>query len=444
MILVLCTSSILQAQESSTKRVESCESLSTGPLNLTGNIDFHVNSSAEPPLGAEIRLASPDACLFLDNVRPSRAQASFLPRIRVDGIPASLTSNCRVVQCGVGSVIIPQGPDFAPMTVFERANLSSSSARLSCYVKYGEAGEAGLNPSIWSFRLKRGYMATLAEKEDGTGVSQNYVAQDRDLLVGSLPVGLRGNVHFIRIFPWRWPTKKGVAGGIYQNLNVGWYYDWSISHKSTLDLEYVPIKQGRDWPGLASQDWQALGSTTLLGYNEPNHKDQANMTVAAALAGWPALMSTGLRLGSPAVADDGLNWLYDFIEKADKANLRVDFVAVHYYRAYENPADPRGAADQFYRFIKEIHQRTHRNVWITEFNNGANWTKHTPTYQQERSTIAAMLRMLDQTPFVERYAIYNWVEDVRMMQRKDGSLTGAGEVYRDDASPLSLIPLSQR
>ena len=45
--------------------------------------------------------------------------------------------------------------------------------------------------------------------------------------------------------------------------------------------------------------------------------------------------------------------------------------------------------------------------------------------------IAMMIEMLDRTPFVERYAIYNWVEDVRNVQRKDGSLTPAGEAYRD-------------
>ncbi len=162
------------------------------------------------------------------------------------------------------------------------------------------------------------------------------------------------------------------------------------------------------------------------------------MTVDAAIAGWHDLLATGLRVGSPAVSDGGLSWLYEFMDKADAAHLRVDFVAVHYYRAYSNPADPKGAAKQFYNYLKEIHDRTKRPIWVTEFNNGANWTKAPkPTYEQEKATIAAMIEMLDKTPFVERYAIYNWVEDVRNMQRKDGSLTPAGDVYRDEVSPLS-------
>jgi hypothetical protein len=47
-----------------------------------------------------------------------------------------------------------------------------------------------------------------------------------------------------------------------------------------------------------------------------------------------------------------------------------------------------------------------------------------------------MIKMLDETPFVERYAIYNWVESVRHVRNDDGSLTPAGQVYRDKVSPV--------
>jgi Glycosyl hydrolase catalytic core len=113
---------------------------------------------------------------------------------------------------------------------------------------------------------------------------------------------------------------------------------------------------------------------------------------------------------------------------------------VHYYRAFPNPGDERGAATQFYNFLKGIHDRVKRPLWVTEWNNGANWTKAPdPTYAQEKAAVEKMIEMLDKTPFVERYAIYNWVEDVRNVQRKDGTLTPAGEAYRDKASPLSYL-----
>jgi hypothetical protein len=147
------------------------------------------------------------------------------------------------------------------------------------------------------------------------------------------------------------------------------------------------------------------------------------------------LLKTGLRLGSPAVSDGGLSWLYQFMAKADAAKLRVDFIAVHYYRSVEDPGDGRAAAAQMEAFLEDIHKRTRRPIWITEWNNGANWTKHRdPNEKEQARAIAKMIEMLDKLPYVERYALYNWVEDCRMVQRNDGSLTPAGEVYRDHVS----------
>jgi hypothetical protein len=48
-----------------------------------------------------------------------------------------------------------------------------------------------------------------------------------------------------------------------------------------------------------------------------------------------------------------------------------------------------------------------------------------------------MIDMLESTPFVERYALYNWVEDVRRVKWDDGSLTAAGVRYRDKVSSLA-------
>lgn len=409
-------------------------------------MQLHITGGGDPIAGCVFNFTSPDAWLFLDNIRPSQVLASFLGRFRVNGQPATPDTNLRVAQYDYGAVIIPQGRDFAAMTVFSDKSLAGASMPLQCDIKYDDAGLGAMKMAISSFRLKRGYMATIAQNENGTDISVNYVAQDNDVIVNALPPGLDKAIRFVRVFPWRWTSKKGICGDMWKKLNVGWYYDWNISHVSTPDLEYVPIRQNLYWPNLDKQDWGKIGSPHLLGYNEPDHKDQSNLTVDQAIAGWPDLLATGLRLGSPAVSDGGLNWLYAFIDKADAARLRVDFVAVHYYRSYSNPADPKRAADQFYNYLKQIHDRTRRPIWVTEFNNGANWTKdRKPTIEQEKATIAAFIEMLDKTPFVERYAIYNWVEDVRRMQmdeKNDGPLTPAGEAYRDEVSPISYLQTS--
>ncbi len=199
----------------------------------------------------------------------------------------------------------------------------------------------------------------------------------------------------------------------------------------------MPIRQNRWWPGL-DQDWKVRGATHLLGYNEPDHVDQANIAVADAIWSWPDLLWPGLRVGAPAVSDGGLSWLYDFMTQADAAGLRVDFVPVHYYRCYGNAADPVGTANQFYNFLQGIYNVVKRPLWVTEWNNGANWTGCAdPTFAQQQAAISAMVDMLENTPFVERYALFNWVEDVRRVRWEDGSLTAAGITYRDKVSSLA-------
>ncbi|MES2922478.1 MAG: glycosyl hydrolase [Verrucomicrobiota bacterium] len=424
-----------------TKSVETCLNQ---VVPLKSGMEFHVTGTGDPIAGSTFDFTASDGWLFLENVDPSFVKSKCLTRMRINGERASLTTNIRVVQYGSGTVVIPHAPDFEAMTVYDGKSLEGESIPLKCYVEYGDAKLGKLKNSISSFILRRGYTATIAQQENGTGVSRNYVAQDHDLEIKLLPKGLDDGVRFVRIFPWRWTGKKGIAGGIWQNLNVDWFYDWNISTNSSLDLEYVPIRQKRGWPGL-DQNWKERGSTHLLGFNEPDRPDQAKLTVAEALQSWPDLLATGLRLGAPAVSDGGLGWLYEFMDKADAAGLRVDFVAVHYYRAVANPDDAKGAADQLYRYLKGIHDRTKRPIWLTEWNNGANWTTAPdPNEKQQKAAIAAMIKMMDDTPFVERYALYNWVEDARQLQRKDGSLTPAGEVYRDKVSPISYVQESAK
>lgn len=406
-------------------------------VTMSGRAELRVTGAGDPLPGCIVHLNSPDAWLFLTAVAPSQVASGFLGRVRVNGASAVLDGNVRVAQYGPGAVVIPHAPGLAPLEVFDGRHFTGPSRKLHFYARYDGASLGVVGTNIGSFKLKRGYMATFAQQENGNGISRNYVAQDGDLEVGRLPAALENNVRFVRVFPWRWVGKKGVAGNIESGLNVDWLYNWNMDRNSPLDWEYVPIRQTRWWPGL-DQDWQARGANHLLGYNEPDRPDQANMTVGDAIWSWPDLLWTGLRVGAPAVSDGGLNWLYDFMAQADAAGLRVDYVPVHYYRCFGNVGDPAGTANQFYNFLKGIYDVVKRPLWITEWNNGANWTGCAdPSFAQQAAAVDAIIDMLDNTPFVERYAIYNWVEDVRRVKWDDGSLTSAGVIYRDQNSPLA-------
>lgn len=413
-------------------KIEVRETLSGTRVNMSGRSELHITAAGNPIPNSSFHLDSPDAWLFFQEIRPSAVASEFLSQIQVDGLPAVLDQNVRVVQYEMGAMVIPHGPGFTPLEVFADRHFTGPSKALGLYTYHDDASLGMLRENISSFRLKRGYMATVAQREDGTGFSQNYVAQDGDIEVSILPSELDDQISFIRVFPWRWTGKKGYAGGNRDDanrLNSMWHYNWNNNQESTLDLEYVPIRHNRWWPGYATTN-EKRGVTHVLAFNEPNQADQANMTVDQAIAEWPNLLRSGLRLGSPAPTDGGRDWLFEFMDRAEALDYRVDFVVVHFYRAQQSAQDLRNYLWQFY-------QRYGKPIWLKEFNNGANWTCCKPTFQQNASVIGDWIDFMDNAPWVERYSIYRWVEAERDMFYPDGWWTPAGEVYRDNDSPLA-------
>jgi autotransporter-associated beta strand protein len=420
-----------------TNGVQKYASLTTTTVAMSGRCELWLTNSTAPLSGCTVNLNSIDSWLFLPGVKPSAVVSTYLGQIAVNGVAAVADSNVRVVQYGqYGAVVIPYPSSFRPLTVFTGAEFTGAASTFAPWVYSTGAGIS----NIRSFKLKRGYQVVFGQSADGKNNSKCYVAQDGDLEVGILPTTLDKQVQFIYVTPWRWTGKKGIAGDPGLGwFNVNWWYNWNINSSSTRDLEYLALRQTQYWPSM-SQNWQSLGINTVFGYNEPDSASQANLTVSQAIASWGDLLGTGLRVGSPSTTDGGPNsWLIPFISQADAAGLRVDFACTHYYQSH-NPADPSGCASQMYNFLLNIWNNTHRPIWVTEWNNGANWTDSqwpAPTYAQQQACIQAMVNMLESTPFVERYALYNWVEDTRSLVTSSNTVTPAGTVYSNTVSALS-------
>ena len=211
-----------------------------------------------------------------------------------------------------------------------------------------------------------------------------------------------------------------------------------------MDAEYVPMRHNAGWQAFSVIESRRY-STHVLGFNEPdNPNDDGPMTVDETVAMWPKLMKSGLRLGSLATTDGGLNYLYEFMDKCDALNYRVDFVAVHFYRGGQSPWN-------LYSFVKGVHDRTGRPIWITEWNNGANWTSETwPSNVSEQQAkqlrdMTAFFNMLDTCSFVERHAVYNAVEYKRYMLDPDNGnrLTPAGKMMRDFKAKMAYNPAKE-
>ena len=103
------------------------------------------------------------------------------------------------------------------------------------------------------------------------------------------------------------------------------------------------------------------GHRYLLGFNEPDLGDQANMPVEQALDLWPRLMGTGLILGSPSVATGGElpgGWLDRFMKGAKKRKLRVDFITLHWYGADFRAKPAANAPLRFTQFTDRVYANT--------------------------------------------------------------------------------------
>jgi hypothetical protein len=227
--------------------------------------------------------------------------------------------------------------------------------------------------------------------------------------------------------------KKNVTA-----LRVRWFYSWGGDEPADLPagVKFVPM----DWGYYGNKDdslvkWLAKvkaqpGITTLLGFNEPDGKDQANLSVDRALEGWPYLEQTGLRLGSPAAVHPDGDWMKAFMAGAEAKHYRVDFITIHWYGG----ADPQGFLDMLAR----VHALYQRPLWVTEFAP-ADWNT-SPGHPNRWSPaqVAAFMRVvlpeMNRRTYVQRYAWFSASPDdaalgTSALLNKDGSLTDLGRLY---------------
>lgn len=176
-------------------------------VTVSGKTDLHLTGSS-PLICSSVNLASDSAWLFFDNIKPSRVIDAWLGNVRINGQAAANNQNVRVDIYGAGAVVIPNGiaADNGALEAFTEPNFGGSST------KYGVNTYSGLGDfsnAIRSFKLKRGYMATLANNTDGTGYSRVFIADRDDMEVDVMPEGLNASASYIRVFKWKWVSKKG-------------------------------------------------------------------------------------------------------------------------------------------------------------------------------------------------------------------------------------------
>jgi Glycosyl hydrolase catalytic core/Alpha-L-arabinofuranosidase B (ABFB) domain len=158
------------------------------------------------------------------------------------------------------------------------------------------------------------------------------------------------------------------------DLAPDWTYDWAPSPAAhglliPAATEFVPMIWSAGQATAANLE-AVKAYKVLLGFNEPDSAGQANMTVEKAIAVWPKLVATGLRLGSPVptrTSNRAGDWLGDFMAQAQSKNLRVDFIALHWYGGFGGNFDVKTNVKNLKGYLEATHKRFKKPIWLTEF-----------------------------------------------------------------------------
>lgn len=195
---------------------------------------------------------------------------------------------------------------------------------------------------------------------------------------------------------------------------VSWYYNWgnlpTKGYQNELEnyngLEFIPMA----WNGNFNADnIRAYVKSHpeckyLLGFNEPNFTNQANMTPAQAAERWPEVQALAKELNLKLVApvlnyspdapyQSPTKWMDEFV--ALVGNDAFDYTAIHNY----------GGIGVMKSLATQFHDRYGKDVWVTEFcywPGGAGNVYVSP--ENQISEMIQTVEWLEKTPWIGRYA----------------------------------------
>ena len=259
--------------------------------------------------------------------------------------------------------------------------------------------------------------------------------------------------------------KRGVGYGYHSasdmntaSKGISWWYNWASQPDYTIattysiyNVDFTP--QAWNASGINGvKTWVAQDDKVkyILGFNEPNFKDQANMTPTQAAAAWPQLQAiadqNNLKLVSPAVnycgncvSENGtvytnpFKWLDDFFTAC--VGCRVDYIALHWY----------GGGNSMTSYIDGA-RKYGKPIWVTEY---ANWESGV-TPQSQKSYLAGTTNFLERDPDIFRYswfigrgsgaATYPYID----LYAGNGAMTDLGQLYLNipvyDSTFVNEIP----
>jgi len=202
------------------------------------------------------------------------------------------------------------------------------------------------------------------------------------------------------------------------------------------NLHFVPMIQGvpgygrhPNWSEPHVEEWYYH----LLGYNEPNQPDQANIPPEKAAQEWIKLEKEhpDKVLIAPATGHADTEWFDAFWDHCQELGCRIDFLATHMYD---------GDADIVMSTLEEYSRRYgNKKIWFTEFAK-----KKTHSEEEIVAFIEDVLPRLEAAPFVFRYSWFVsryypdadmtdpwfWLDPINsLLEFESSELTAVGRAY---------------
>ncbi len=231
-----------------------------------------------------------------------------------------------------------------------------------------------------------------------------------------------------------WPGERLDHADV--NAKLTWWYRWNNAAQAVgAGIEFTPmIAKGNVNADEVSKTIRS-DAKYLLGFNEPNFFEQANLSAAQAAAEWPKIEAVAkahnLKVVSPAVNYCGdaqnntgpchdtnpVNYLKAFF--AACASCQVDYVAVHWYNC---------DGDSLNSYL-DLFKQFNRPIWLTEF---------ACAYGGDNSVAGQEKYMREAIPILEARADvfrYSWfsaspIPNARLLN-DDGSPNDLGKLYFD-------------
>ena len=240
------------------------------------------------------------------------------------------------------------------------------------------------------------------------------------------------------VYSWESPSLSVFSP--YSSKSLSWAWNWDSTPFNLLQgFSFAPtlhsLKPEATGPWAANAkkaiDSANGGPVQLLGFNEPDIAEQANLSPSAAAAAWrqylqPLAGANNVQLGSPQVSNGvgtnpatgqpyGLDWLTSFLSACSACT--VDFLVVHWYGCTDGCSVDTDVA-AFKDFVRKAEGVAKgKKIWITEF------ATHNP---DQASFIEKALPWLDGEGGVDRYA-YFMVKEGSLTQ--GNGLSAAGKAY---------------